>query len=261
MIPRRLRAYGDTYRNGIHSYLDGIHERLVLARELLTDTGSLFLQIGDDNVHLLGVLCDEVFGTQNRMATITYATSGGGSSTRSIPAAANYLLWYAKDKTQAKYRPLYEPLSRKEIIEYFSWHVMVELADGTTRPPTPEERADPRNTPTSGLASTGGHPLRRQACRQQDGPIPIGGTVTTGRVHPASIGVCPWKGWTASPNWAASTPPDPARSCDGNGTRTRWLANESTTFGTGKCHLQQTVRRPNRQPGDRTVPAHDHRPR
>ena len=147
--PAPLRAYGDTYRNGIHSYLDGIHERLVLARELLTDTGSLFLQIGDDNVHLLGVLCDEVFGIQNRMATITYATSGGGSSTRSIPAAATYLLWYAKDKTQAKYRPLYEPLDRKGVIEHFSSYAMVELADGTTRAPKPEERANPRTLPPS----------------------------------------------------------------------------------------------------------------
>ena len=183
--PAPLRAYGDTYRNGIHSYLDGIHERLVLARELLTDTGSLFLQIGDDNVHLLGVLCDEVFGTDNRMATITYATSGGGSSTRSIPAAATYLLWYAKDKTQAKYRPLYEPLSRKEIIEYFSSYAMVELADGTTRAPKPEERANPRQLPPGLHASTEADTvLRRQACRLQDGQIPIGGTVTTGPARP-----------------------------------------------------------------------------
>lgn len=145
--PAPLRAYGDTYRNGIHSYLDGIHERLVLARELLTDTGSLFLQIGDDNVHLLGVLCDEIFGSHNRMSTITYATTGGGSSTKSISAAATYLLWYAKDRTQARYRPLYEQLDRKQIIEYFNWDVMVELADGTTRAPNPLERADPKTLP------------------------------------------------------------------------------------------------------------------
>ena len=172
--PAPLRAYGDTYRNGIHSYLDGIHERLVLARELLTDTGSLFIQIGDDNVHLLGVLCDEVFGPDNRMSTITFATSGGGSSTKSIPAAANYLLWYAKDKTQAKYRPLYEKLNRKQIIEHFSSYAMVELADGTTRAPTPEERADPRNLP-HGHASTGGSGSRRQesTIEGRSGVLPV----------------------------------------------------------------------------------------
>ena len=188
--PAPLRAYGDTYRNGIHSYLDGIHERLVLARELLTDTGSLFLQIGDDNVHLLGVLCDEVFGTENRMATITYATSGGGSSTRSIPAAANYLLWYAKDKTQAKYRPLYEPLSRKEIIEYFSSYAMVELAEGTTRPLTREERADPGSLPSEA------HMYRRVS-------LVSPGASTTGRSDPYR-----WNGhdWPCPPgdHWRVS---------------------------------------------------------
>ena len=173
--PTPLRAYGDTYRNGIHSYLDGIHERLVLARELLTDSGSLFLQIGDDNVHLLGVLCDEVFGPDNRMSIITYATSGGGAATKSLPAAANYLLWYAKDKTQAKYRPLYEKLDRKQVIEFFNWDVMVELADGTARLPKPEERADPRKLPVGSriyrrmpLASPGLHKERSATYRWND---------------------------------------------------------------------------------------------
>ena len=80
--------------------------------------------------------------------TITYATSGGGSATKSIPAAANYLLWYAKDKTHAKYRPLYEKLNRKQIIDHFTSYAMVELADGTTRSLTREERGDPRKLPS-----------------------------------------------------------------------------------------------------------------
>ena len=175
--PAPLRAYGDTYRNGIHSYLDGIHERLVLARELLADTGSLFLQIGDDNVHLLGVLCDEVFGPDNRMSTITYTTSGGGSSTSSIPNAANYLLWYAKDKPQAKYRPLYQKLNRTEVIEHFSWHVMVELSDRTVRPLSPEERANPNKLPS------GARLYRRQRLASP-------GTSTTGRSDPYT-----WNGY------------------------------------------------------------------
>lgn len=181
--PAPLRAYGDTYHNGIHSYLDGIHERLVLVRELLTDTGSLFLQIGDDNVHLLGVLCDEVFGPHNRMSTITYKTSGGGSSTKSIPNAANYLLWYAKDKTRAKYRPLFEKLDRKQIIEHFSSYAQVELADGTNRAPNSEERLDPKKLPKGArlyqrqrLASPKEHEERSRPYRWNghDWPCPPG---------------------------------------------------------------------------------------
>ncbi len=137
-----LRAFRDTYRNGIDSYLDTVHERLVLARELLTNSGSLFLQIGDKNVHRLAVLCDEVFGADNRVATITWKPTSASSSA-TLPEVASYLLWYAKDKQQLKYRQLYEKLSRKEIIEHFSSYVMYELSDGSTHKLTPEQRSNP----------------------------------------------------------------------------------------------------------------------
>ena len=114
-----IKAFRDTYRNGIHSYLDEIHERLVLFRELLADSGSLFLQIGDDNVHRLAVLCDEVFGEENRVATITWRPTGG-SSAKTLPESASYLLWYAKDRENLKYKQMYEPLSRREIVEEWS---------------------------------------------------------------------------------------------------------------------------------------------
>ena len=104
--------------------------------------GSCFVQIGDENVHLAAVVLDEVFGSANRIATISYATTGV-SSTSALPEVADYLLWYAKDRAHRKYRQLYEPLTRAEVIESFSWHVMVELSDGKRRKPTPEERFDP----------------------------------------------------------------------------------------------------------------------
>ena len=104
--------------------------------------GSCFVQIGDENVHLAAVVLDEVFGSANRIATISYATTGV-SSTAALPEVADYLLWYAKDRAHRKYRQLYEPLTRAEVIESFSWHVMVELSDGKRRKPTPEERFDP----------------------------------------------------------------------------------------------------------------------
>ena len=140
--PETIRAFRDTWELGIHSYLTYLRDRLLLARELLTDSGSCFVQIGDENVHRVGTVMDEVFGAENRVATISYATTSG-SSAKTLPEVADYLLWYAKDKERVKYRQLYEPLTRREIVELFTWHVMVELPDGTCRKPSPMECFDP----------------------------------------------------------------------------------------------------------------------
>ena len=140
--PQTIAAFRDTYEHRIHSYLDGILERLVLCRELLAETGSIFVQIGDENVLRMGLLLDEVFGAENRIALIPFATSGGTSAS-TLPSVADFLFWYAKDKRHVKYRQLYEPLDRVGKIEHMSSYAMVELADGTTRGLTAEERADP----------------------------------------------------------------------------------------------------------------------
>ena len=140
--PETIKAFRDTWELGIHSYLSYLRDRLLLARELLTESGSVFVQIGDENVHRIGALMDEIFGAENRIATISYATTGG-SSANTLPQVADYILWYAKDRKRVKYRQLYEPLTRREVIESFSWHVMVEMPDGESRKPTPEERFDP----------------------------------------------------------------------------------------------------------------------
>ena len=117
---RSIRAFRDTYERGIHSYLDLTREKLVLIRGLLTESGSVFMQIGDENVHRAAVLLDEVFGAENRLATIPYATTGGSSS-NTLPSVADFLLWYARDKTQAKYRQLYEPLDRRRLLDMWTW--------------------------------------------------------------------------------------------------------------------------------------------
>lgn len=137
-----LRAFRDSYRNGIHSYLDGIHERAVLARELLTETGSLFVQIGDINVHRLALVLDEVFGPENRIATITWRPTGG-SSARTLPESASYLLWYAKAKAKCRYLQPYDPLDRAGIIAEWDKSFsspMLERPDGTSRKLRPDER-------------------------------------------------------------------------------------------------------------------------
>ena len=140
--PEQIRAFRDTWELGIHSYLAYLRDRLLLTRELLHESGSCFVQIGDENVHRVGMVLDEIFGADNRMATISFATTSG-SSTSNLPQVADYLLWYAKDKDQVKYRQLYEPLTRAEVIDFFSSYVMVELPDGSCRKPTDEERFDP----------------------------------------------------------------------------------------------------------------------
>ena len=140
--PEMIKAFRDTWELGIHSYLKYLRDRLILARDLLDESGTVFVQIGDENVHRVSMVLDEIFGAENRIATISFATTSG-SSTAYLPQVADYLLMYAKNKKQAKYRQLYEPLTRAEIVDYFNWHVMVELSDGTCRKLTPEERFDP----------------------------------------------------------------------------------------------------------------------
>ena len=171
--PEQIRAFRDTWELGIHSWLAYLRDRLLLTRELLHETGSCFVQIGDENMHRAGVVMDEIFGAENRIATISYATTGS-SSASTLAEVADYLLWYARDKkkARAKCRQLYEPLTRAEIIESFSWHVMVELSDGTARKPTQEECFDPdRHLPK------GARIYRRM-------PLDSQGVSTTGRSEP-----------------------------------------------------------------------------
>ena len=141
--PLHLRVFRDTYVNGIHSYLDNIHSIASYARILLSNTGSFFMQIGGANVHRAAVVLDEVFGAENRIATITFY-KGGSRSSKTLPSAANYILWYANNKDYIKYHRLYEQLeSRKDIIKHMSSYAMVELQSGKNRTLTPEERDDP----------------------------------------------------------------------------------------------------------------------
>ena len=140
--PEQIRAFRDTWELGIHSYLAYLRDRLLLAHELLHESGSCFVQIGDENVHRVGVVLDDIFGAENRIATISFATTSG-SSTSNLPQVADYLLWYAKDKAKVKYHQLYEPLTRAEVVDYFTWHAEVELSDGSCRKPTDEERFNP----------------------------------------------------------------------------------------------------------------------
>lgn len=140
--PEQIRAFRDTWEMGIHSYLNHLRDRILLARELLTESGSIFVQMGKENRARVTLLLDEVFGAENRVAEISYVTSGG-SSANTLPEVADFLLWYGKDRVQVKYRQLYETLSRREVIELFNWDANIELPDGTVRGLTDDERLAP----------------------------------------------------------------------------------------------------------------------
>jgi adenine-specific DNA-methyltransferase len=104
--PEQVKAFRDTWELGIHSYLSYLRDRLVIARELLTETGSVFVQIGDENIHLVRCLMDEVFGSENFCSQIAFVTTGGVKQ-NFLSSRCDYLLWYNRDKQKAKYRQLY----------------------------------------------------------------------------------------------------------------------------------------------------------
>jgi adenine-specific DNA-methyltransferase len=137
--PEQVKAFRDTWQLGIHSYLRYLRDRLTVARELLTDSGSVFVQIGDENVHLVRCLLDEVFGSENFVALINFKTTANivgnylGSNT-------NYLLWYAKRFADLKYRQLYE--ARTYADDVGGRYSRIELADGSRRVMTRPERED-----------------------------------------------------------------------------------------------------------------------
>ena len=139
--PVAIKAFRDTYRDGVHSYLDGLYEQLTLGRELLADNGSFVVQIGPDNVHEVVMLMAEVFGRENHIATIPYR-SATNPSTDMIPEIGNWLVWFTKDKRQARtrYHQLYEELTRQGKLDHMSWHAMCEFPDGTSRNLTQAER-------------------------------------------------------------------------------------------------------------------------
>ena len=104
--PEQIKAFRDTWQLGIHSYLAYLRDRLVMARELLTETGSIFIQIGDENVHLVRCLMDEVFGSDNYNSEIAFATSTGRTA-KYLDCVSDRILWYAKDLEKMKYRQLF----------------------------------------------------------------------------------------------------------------------------------------------------------
>ena len=124
----QIKAFRDTWELGIHSYLSYLRDRLTSARELLADSGSCFVQIGDANLHLVRSIMDEVFGSENLLNQVTFKTTSG-ATTEFLGGITDFVLWYAKDREQTKFRPLYR--SRAVGAGGDATYTNVELPDGS----------------------------------------------------------------------------------------------------------------------------------
>lgn len=144
--PETIQAFRDTWELGIHSYLSYLRDRLVLARDLLTESGSCAVQISDENLHYVRMLMDEVFGVGNFVSLIPFRKTTFATS-NNIPIVCDYIVWYAKDKTKLKYNKMYE---EKDLTRNDPNYRYLELQDGTRRPMNATER---QNLPSVPLGS------------------------------------------------------------------------------------------------------------
>ena len=115
--PEQVKAFRDTWRDGIHSYLTYLRDRLTVARDLLSESGSIFVQIGDENVHRVRALMDEIFGSENLVSQINFK-SMGALGQGDIPNVYDYFIWYARSKVAMKFRPIYRIQKFDDDVEY-----------------------------------------------------------------------------------------------------------------------------------------------
>ena len=135
--PEQVKAFRDTWRDGVHSYLTYLRDRLTVARDLLTESGSIFVQIGNENVHRVRALMDDVFGTLNFNGEIAFVKTSGLSQNL-LANRFDYLLWYAKDQKQLKFRQPYTNKARSDgTASTYTW---LRRDDGHSRGMTKEER-------------------------------------------------------------------------------------------------------------------------
>ncbi|MBM4287819.1 MAG: site-specific DNA-methyltransferase [Deltaproteobacteria bacterium] len=125
--PEQIKAYRDTWKLGIHSYLSYLRDRLLLSRDLLAESGSIFVQIGLENIHRVRLLLDEIFGSENFIDQIIFRTTGGRGA-QYLDQVYNGLLCYSRDYSKFKYHQIFQPISQ-EILNNYDWF---ELNDGST---------------------------------------------------------------------------------------------------------------------------------
>ncbi|HWJ75034.1 MAG TPA: site-specific DNA-methyltransferase [Kaistia sp.] len=137
--PEQVKAFRDTWKDGIHSYLTYLRDRLMVARELLAESGSIFVQIGDENVHRVRAVMDEVFGEENRVGQIAFRTTTGRGG-KGLSEAINYLIWYSRKADALKFRPL--TFDKAEGGSTDAVYTLGRKSDGTSRRLSKEEIDD-----------------------------------------------------------------------------------------------------------------------
>ncbi|MEN1975086.1 site-specific DNA-methyltransferase [Cellulomonas sp. P4] len=167
----QIKAFRDTWEDGIHSYLTYLRDRLLVARELLTESGSVFVQIGDENVHLVRNLLDEVFGPDNFVSQIAFTTTSGFDAA-TLPRSGDYILWYAKAAMNVKFRRVWREVDKAELATYNR----VELVDGSRRSLTAAERAGTVAVPAGARRYTPDN-LQSQNPANGDQPFEYNGSV------------------------------------------------------------------------------------
>ena len=146
--PETICAFRDTWNLGIHSYLTHLRERILLCHELLSDEGSFFLQISNENLHYCKQIIEEIFGKENEFGLISFTkTAGGLSSVNKLSSRLDYLIWFAKDIKKMKYHPLFE--RRSNDIE--SGFNKIELENGDQRSLTRDEQIGKKQIPKGRL--------------------------------------------------------------------------------------------------------------
>ena len=145
--PEMIKAFRDTWELGIHSYLTYLRNRLLLARELLSDSGSVFVQISDENVHHVRELCDEIFGAENFVSQIIFQTTSG-FETNVLSRAGDHIVWYAKKLSQVKYRALYYNQNVTPGENLYTWLL---FPDGTQRSMTADEKNGTTKIPDNAI--------------------------------------------------------------------------------------------------------------
>ena len=143
--PEQVKAFRDTWRDGIHSYLTYLRDRLTVARDLLAESGSVFVQIGDENVHRVRALMDEVFGEENFVSQISFRTTTGLGD-RYLDSSCNFIIWYAKNRDNTKYRQIYLKKGIRDDAGGRYRRVQIEPID--RRPMTVTERVSPDLLPS-----------------------------------------------------------------------------------------------------------------
>ena len=169
--PEQVKAFRDTWREGIHSYLTYLRDRLTVARDLLTESGSVFVQIGDENVHRVRAVMDEVFGEDNFVSIIAFQKTGGFASS-SLDNVLDFIICYAKHSEHLKFKQLFGPKeSSKSGVKNYS---NLELDIGISRPLSREELNTPSKIPP-GLRHYGVHALTSSGSSSEPQPFDFNG--------------------------------------------------------------------------------------